>query len=119
MTNSLLLPETSYSEFLLLILRRRRRFKVTGESMMPSLQPGEQILIAPYIYRQQLPQLGDIIVTTHPQQKQLMIVKRITRINEDGSYFVTGDNLAASNDSRHWGTIKLTDIIGKATCLFI
>ena len=119
MTNSSPLPETSYSELLLFILRRRRRFKVTGQSMIPSLKPGDEILLDPYIYRQQLPQVGDIVVTTHPHQKKLAVVKRISAITEDGSYFLTGDNPAASTDSRDWGTIKLRDIIGKATSLFI
>lgn len=87
--------------------------------MVPTLNPGDEILIAPYLYRRQLPQVGDIVVTTHPHQSTLTIVKRINQINEDGSYFLTGDNSAASTDSRHWGAIKLTEFIGKVTSLFV
>lgn len=118
MADSHLLPETGYGELLLLILRRRKRFKITGVSMLPSLKPGDEILLDPYIYHQQLPQIGDIVVTTHPHQKQLSIVKRIKAINSDGSYFLTGDNSIASTDSRNWGTIELSDFIGKVTSLF-
>ena len=32
----------------------------------------------------------------------------------EGEYFVLGDNLAIAKDSRTWGCVPLTDIIGKA-----
>lgn len=114
-----ILPETGYGELLLLILRRRKRFKITGKSMLPSLKPGDEILIDPYLYHQRLPRVGEIVVAIHPRKNELTIVKRIRTINEDGSYFVTGDNTLASTDSRDWGTIKLSDIIGKVTSLFV
>jgi nickel-type superoxide dismutase maturation protease len=112
------LPKTSYREFLLLLLRKRKRLRVAGRSMLPLLQPGDEILFNPLAYQKSSPQLGDVIVTMHPLQIDLTIVKRITLIYSCGSYFVTGDNLEASTDSRHWGTIKSTDIIGKVTSQF-
>jgi signal peptidase I len=36
----------------------------------------------------------------------------------EGHYFMLGDNSASSHDSRYWGFIKETDIIGKADLLF-
>jgi len=111
--------ETDYSELLLLVLRRRKRFKVAGESMLPLLKPGDEILINPYAYQQSLPEIGDIVVTIHPQKDNLGIVKRVTAIAPDGNYFLTGDNLDASTDSRTWGTIKLQNIIGKVTSIFL
>jgi signal peptidase I len=35
-----------------------------------------------------------------------------------GQYFMLGDNSGSSHDSRYWGFIKETDIIGKADLLF-
>ncbi|MEY2856362.1 MAG: hypothetical protein RLZZ74_671 [Cyanobacteriota bacterium] len=116
MTNSL--PKTTYRELLLLFLRKRKRLRVVGESMLPLLEPGDEILLDPFAYRKSLPQVGDIIVTMHPLQNNLSVVKRITLINSFDSYFVTGDNVEASTDSRHWGTIKFSDIRGRVTSQF-
>lgn len=114
------LPETTYRELLLLILRKRKRLKIVGESMLPLLKPGDEILIDPHAYRKSLPQIDDIIVTIHPLQRNLTIVKRISAIdiNNCKRFFLVGDNPEASTDSRHWGTIKLADILGKVTNQF-
>jgi len=124
MTNSL--SESSYQELLLWLLRRRKRFKVVGNSMLPLLQPGEEILLDSNAYREIVPQVGDIVVTTHrdalragfAHRRELIIIKRITAINEDGSCFLAGDNPDESTDSRHWGTVKVKDILGKVTSRF-
>lgn len=113
-----ILPEINYRELLFWIFRRRKRLKVTGKSMLPLLEPGIEILIDPFAYQKIMPKVGDIIVTIHPDHPELTIIKRITDINQDGSYFLTGDNSNESTDSRHWGTIKLEDIIGKVTSSF-
>lgn len=115
---SKILPETNYRELLLWIFCYRKRLKVTGNSMLPLLQPGTEILISTSAYQKSMPKIGDIIVTIHPYYPELTIVKRITAINQDGNYFLMGDNPSESTDSRHWGTIKLEDIIGKVTSYF-
>ncbi|VEP16419.1 Nickel-type superoxide dismutase maturation protease [Hyella patelloides LEGE 07179] len=112
------LPNTSYREFFLWIIRKRKRFQVTGISMQPLLQPGEEILINPDAYKKTLPQINDLVVVTHPDKKGLEIVKRISSIAEDGTFFLLGDNLAHSTDSRSFGTIHREDIIGKVTSIF-
>ncbi|MEL6502126.1 MAG: nickel-type superoxide dismutase maturation protease [Cyanobacteria bacterium J06623_1] len=117
-TGANLLPESSWRELLMLLLRRRRRLKVVGESMLPLLDPGDEILIDTSAYSQSPPKVNDLIVITHPLQADLTLVKRITAIDYNHSYFVTGDNLEASTDSRHWGNIKLNNIIGKVTSKF-
>jgi nickel-type superoxide dismutase maturation protease len=112
------LPETTYREIILLLLRKRKRLRVVGESMLPLLKPGDEILLDPFAYRKSSPQINDIIVTQHPLQPNLAVVKRINGINDGDRYFVTGDNQEASTDSRHWGTIESSDIIGKVTSQF-
>ena len=85
--------------------------------MFPLLQPGNEILIDPHAYKKSLPKLNDIVVTKHPYKPEIIIVKRITAI--DGSdYFLTGDNLADSTDSRHWGSVKSEEILGRVTSHF-
>ncbi len=112
------LPDISYQEFLLWLLRRRKRFRVTGHSMQPLLQPGSEILINPHAYRQSPPQINDLVVVTHPHKSNLEIVKRIVAIREDNSYFIQGDNLSYSTDSRNFGTVAFNLIRGKVTSRF-
>lgn len=112
------LRETSYYELLLWLIGRRKRFQVTGESMLPLLKPGDEILVNPDAYKKALPKINDIIVTYHPDQLGLLIVKRITAIQSQDRYFLTGDNSSASTDSRHWGTVGLSRIDGKVTSIF-
>lgn len=112
------LPDITYREFLLWILRKRRRFRVTGISMQPLLQPEEEILINPFAYQKASPQINDLVVATHPDKKNLEIVKRISYITEEGTFFLLGDNPNHSTDSRNFGTIPLKNIIGKVTTRF-
>jgi len=86
--------------------------------MLPLLQPGDEILIDPHAYTKLLPQIDDIVVTVHPWQKNLTIVKRIAALDSQERYWLLGDNPQRSTDSRHWGTIELADIIGKVTSQF-
>ena len=86
--------------------------------MFPLLQPGNEILIDPYAYKKSPPKLNDIVVTKHPQKPEIIIVKRVTAIDGKINYFLTGDNLADSTDSRHWGSVKSQDILGKVTSHF-
>ena len=86
--------------------------------MFPLLQPGNEILIDPHAYKKSLPQLNDIVITKHPLKPEITIVKRVTAIDAKTNYFLTGDNLADSTDSRHWGSVKPQDILGKVTSHF-
>lgn len=113
-----MLQDINYREFLLWIIRKRKRFRVTGNSMQPLLQPGAEILIDPNAYRHNLPQVNDLIVVKHPEQKGLEIIKRVSQILEDGTFFLLGDNLAHSTDSRNFGAIPLQNIVGKVTSRF-
>ena len=113
-----ILPPTNLWALFLLFIGRRKRFKVIGQSMLPLLEQGEEILIDPHAYKKSPPQINDVVITNHPHDARLTIVKRVTKMALDGSCFLTGDNPAASTDSRHWGSIARENIIGKATNRF-
>ena len=104
-------------KLLQLLLGMRKRLRVSGASMLPQLQPGEEILFNPKAYRQKLPQVGDIVVAHHPKSAK-QIIKRVAVVLEDGSCFLTGDNAEASTDSRSYGFIPLNKILGKVTSKF-
>jgi phage repressor protein C with HTH and peptisase S24 domain len=86
---------------------RYRMAVVSGLSMIPTLAPGERLLVrldGPIV-------IGDIVVFERANQFD---VKRILRIEADG-VFVQGDNDQVSTDSRAYGLIPHDDVLGIAT----
>lgn len=111
------LRSSHLSDLGLWIVRRRQRFRVTGESMQPLLQPGDEVLINPYAYRRTAPQPGDLVVARHPQQPTLRLIKQVVYIEPEG-YFLKGLNAAASTDSRSFGLVPPCNILGQVICRF-
>jgi phage repressor protein C with HTH and peptisase S24 domain len=86
---------------------RYRMAVVSGLSMIPTLAPGERLLVrldGPIV-------LGDIVVFERANQLDL---KRILQIEADG-VFVQGDNDQVSTDSRTYGLIPHDDVLGSVT----
>jgi nickel-type superoxide dismutase maturation protease len=106
------LPEAGWKEKVLFYLGRRRAILVEGDSMLPNLKNGDGILIDP-----DAPiAVGDIILAKHPFKKSVKILKRIAEIDQNGNYFLVGDNPAESTDSRTFGALSAKHILGKAVC---
>lgn len=86
-----------------------KTFRVEGDSMFPILKNGDLVLINPDFE----PKSGDIVLADHPYQKSVKIIKRIKEITAENRYFLIGDNVKESTDSRSFGTIAKDNIIGK------
>ena len=112
------LLKRNYLELLFWLLRKRKRFRITGLSMMPLLHPEEEVLVNLNAYQKSSPRVGEIVVALHPYYSDLHIIKRIVAVAEDGSCFLQGDNLTESSDSRAFGAIALDKIIGRVTSRF-
>jgi nickel-type superoxide dismutase maturation protease len=112
------LPSSRGSDILLWLLRQRLRLRVVGFSMMPTLYPGEEVLVNCKIYRRTSPQPGDIVVAVHPNQPGLVVIKRVGHVYENGYCVLLGDNPMESTDSRKWGAIAPNHIVGKVVCRF-
>lgn len=117
MNQALELKEAQGIDILLWLLRRRSRVRVTGTSMAPLLQPGDELLVNPFAYRRSPPEIGDIVIAWHPQREQFKLIKRVVEITTDG-YWIEGDNLAESTDSRLFGAVPRTSILGKVVRRF-
>ena len=64
-----------------------------------------------YLFHWSNPRPGDLLVFYTPLGERA--VKRCHSINEDGAFFVRGDNDLESFDSRSYGLVPLDHILGK------
>lgn len=111
------LSESGWKEIFLLLLQFRKRFTVTGNSMLPVINPGDQLLINPRAYRFHPPIKGDLVVAVHPFRPDIRLVKQVRTV-QNGSLYLEGTNLQESTDSRTLGSISKEKILGKVTSLF-
>lgn len=107
-----MLRTAGFFEIMLLLIGRRMRFRVEGNSMSPVLKNGDIVLIKPQTKLKQ----GDIVLASHPYKKNVKILKRIKEFNENGDLFLVGDNADESTDSRTFGAVPLKNVTGKAAC---
>ncbi|HVL91525.1 MAG TPA: nickel-type superoxide dismutase maturation protease [Actinomycetota bacterium] len=87
--------------------RRYIPVKVQGPSMLPTLRPGDWLIVS----LKAKPRVGDIVVAR--RDDGLEIVKRVARIDDSGVELI-GDNAPMSTDSRTIGVIAPDQIIGVA-----
>jgi len=79
--------------------------------MLPTLHSGDRVIINRLSYIIQQPKVKDIIVVKSPIDGRV-IIKRIAEI-KNGNIFVLGDNSRKSTDSRKFGMLERSAIIGK------
>jgi signal peptidase I len=78
--------------------------RVRGDSMKPLLSDGQLIVgLTGKVVR-----LGDIVVVDHSGKE---IIKRVSQLKSE-KVWVVGDNTSHSTDSRHFGWIAKSDILG-------
>ncbi len=92
---------------LYVLARRYMRYEVAGDSMLPTLAPGDKVLVR----RGKRFRSGDIIVVKDPRETSRLLAKRIASVS-DIEAFVLGDNPNSSTDSRHFGPVPLDLIVG-------
>jgi nickel-type superoxide dismutase maturation protease len=109
------LADSNFKEIVLWLLRLRRRFRVTGASMFPLLNPGDEVLVDVQAYGGQPPQVGDIVIAHHPTKSGLKIIKRVTAVPTPTMLQLQGDNRAESTD---FEDMSLANVIGRVTSRF-
>lgn len=103
------ISKATWFDILLLLIGKRRRVRVQGNSMLPTFADGDEILIKENAEISP----DDIVFSKHPKYNERKIIKRISEIDEKGLLFLIGDNLEESTDSRHFGKINSKLLIGK------
>jgi nickel-type superoxide dismutase maturation protease len=106
------LPEATWKDRVLFLLGRRLAFRVEGDSMRPTLNDGDTVLIAQGAHVGP----GDIVLARHPYKQSVKMLKRISGFDGAGRYDLIGDDPVTSTDSRTFGTVPATDLLGKVVC---
>jgi nickel-type superoxide dismutase maturation protease len=93
----------------------RRRYVVAtvdGLSMMPTLMPGDRLLVRRVAIRQV--RRGQIVVVLDPAWPSAWVVKRVAAVHGDppSGLYVLGDNTQDSRDSRHYGYLTAGALLG-------
>lgn len=103
------LPKAGAYEIALVFLGYRHKYVCEGNSMNPTLKNGDVVLVD----KEAEIKVGDIVVAKHPVEQVSEIIKRVKELNSRGHYFLVGDNLDDSNDSRNFGAVTRDYIKGK------
>jgi nickel-type superoxide dismutase maturation protease len=103
--------EADYYDKFLFWLDYYDHYRVEGDSMLPTLKNGEEVLVRKLDFYK----IGDIVVANHPF-RITPIIKRITEFSTGGKLFLSGDNPDESTDSRTFGEIAEKDVLGKVIC---
>ena len=77
--------------------------------MRPTLEPGDRLLLV----RRRRYAPGAVVAVADPRDGRLL-VKRVAGVLPDGPLLVTGDDPAASTDSRTFGPVPRSSIRGQA-----
>ncbi len=80
--------------------------------MAPRL-PSGALVVARSIDPRTTLRVGDVVVARRPDRPELEIIKRIASIDDAGAIFLTGDNPAASTDSRQFGAVTRAHILAR------
>ena len=88
------------------------KFKVEGNSMLPTYKNCDVVLVNKLAYVFSVPKIDHVVVIKNPKGRY--IIKRINKVSND-QFFVVGDNTKESTDSRSFGWIGKKDIVGKVT----
>ena len=83
--------------------------------MLPTLSPGDHVLVDPGAYRDGIPKSGDIVVARHPFEAGRILVKRIRSIDSEGRCFLEGDNRDATTDSHRLAPFTPELLLGRVT----
>lgn len=89
------------------------RLQVAGESMAPTLLPGDRVLVWRGLGPLRPPiRIGDLVALVDPRDPDRLMVKRVAGL-AGTEVSVRGDNEAASTDSRQFGSVTAAAIRGR------
>ncbi len=94
---------------------RRLRVRVSGGSMWPTLRPGDEVLVRPGL-RGLAP--GRLVLARHPYKGDVRMIKRVHAVLPDGRLDLRGDHPLESEDSRGFGPVPPSLVLGVVVSRF-
>ncbi len=102
-------------------------YVIPSGSMEPTVKRGDRVLADKTAYHRMAPHKGDIAILVYPDDRSLRFIKRIGALPGEtvtmadgldtqvphGFVYMVGDNRQNSYDSRQFGFVPLTDLVGK------
>ena len=85
------------------------RIEVSGPSMNPTLADGDRLLL---VRKHSRLRPGDLVALRDPQDSARLLVKRVASL-ESAGLVVHGDNPSSSRDSRTFGAVPRSLIVGR------
>jgi nickel-type superoxide dismutase maturation protease len=88
---------------------------VRDESMRPSLEPGDRLLVDTGALRSRPPRVGEIVVLRDPAEPERWLVKRVASVDRARAIVeVRGDATDRARDSRAFGPVPFDALVGVA-----
>lgn len=94
------------------VLRELDAAIVGGRSMIPTLQPGDRLLVESWTYRQRPPRAGEVVLAADPRRPSRELAKRVAAVGPE-SLKLVGDG-PRSTDSRAFGAVPLDEVRWRA-----
>jgi nickel-type superoxide dismutase maturation protease len=89
--------------------------EVRGDSMAPSLLPGDRLLVESRSYERRSPRPGEVVLAADPRDPDRELIKRVAGVDDAASAAeLRGDAPQASTDSREFGAVPLSAIRWRA-----
>lgn len=84
--------------------------------MGATLPDGTEVLVDPRPRRPLT--AGDVVLARRPDRPGTTLVKRVTAVAADGALTLEGDDPARSTDSRSFGPVPRSAVIGRVVWVF-
>ena len=91
--------------------------EVVGDSMAPTLRPGDLLVAERLTYCRRAPRNGEIVLVADPRDPARELIKRVVGVEADGVE-LRGEDPVRSTDSRTFGPVPASAIRWRAVARY-